>query len=147
MSRNGSSVGSQGRGLDSAYLGASPGSVGSYSGHFTLPPSFSVNFSRQSHLGWSVMLGMEIPTLNVEKDLKVASSNPFPESWLCTHSPTHPCLSLNTSPGGSLITYKAARLVYLVRQNRPPSVASTGSAFGVLLEQVHTLCSSWPLRQ
>lgn len=64
-----------------------------------------------------------------------------------THPPTRPCLSLNTSPGGSLITYKAVLLVYLVRPDQPLRVASTDSAFPVLPEQVHTLCSHWPLGQ
>lgn len=83
------------------------GHVGSQSGHCNLwSPSLCVNFSHQLHLGWSTTLRMEIPSLCMEKALKVASADPFPESWLCTHTDT-PYLSLNTSPGRILTTYKA----------------------------------------
>lgn len=101
-------------------LGASSGSVGSQSGHCNLwSPSLCVNISHQLHLGWSATLRTEIPSLSVEKALKVASADPFPESRLCTHTDT-PYPSLNTSPGRVLTTYKATvtiKTVYRVRLN------------------------------
>lgn len=93
----------KGWGLGSVSLSTSPGSVGSQSGHLNLPPFLSVDFSHMSHVGWSVMSGMENSSLNIEKNFKV--SNPFPESY---DGHTHICLSLNTSPGGALTTCKAA---------------------------------------
>ena len=100
----------KGWGLGSVPLGASPGSVGSQSGHLNLwLPSLSVNFSHLPRLGRSVMLRMEIPKVST---LKKISRLPQPILFL-SHGSVHtyrhmPYLSLNTSAGGALTTYKSA---------------------------------------